>query len=102
MKKGERGQAYQGLVRMAERSMQTCKDEDSEGWRLLANAVIVQAVRDYQEGRISYMDLYRFLKSDWFTLLSRGCVSPDSILKEVTMNGKKENKGYRTGPKTFL
>lgn len=92
--KGDRGRSYQELVRRVEESVINKTDADGESWSLLANAIIVRAIDDYKEGRISYLDLYRFVHSDWFLLLSRGCVSPNSILKEVTKNGKKKDSRH--------
>ena len=100
--KGERGRTYQGLIRRTEEAMFNSTDSDSESWSLLANAIILRAVDDYKKGRLCYMDLHRFLHSDWFLLLSRGCVSPASILTEVKKNGETENESHRASPKTFL
>lgn len=50
----------------------------------LANAIIERAVNDYHD---AYNAPYTrgqiecFFRSDYFLLLSRGCVSPDSIIK---------------------
>lgn len=76
-------------IRMTENMMIRGTPPDHEGISLLANAIIIRAVEDYKEGRLSYLEFHRFLHSDWFLLLSRGCVSPESILKEVSENGKK-------------
>ena len=56
----------------------------------LANAIIERAVMDYTDEHASYYErnqIERFFRSEYFTMLSRGCVSPESIikyLKEVT------------------
>ena len=56
----------------------------------LANAIIERAAMDYTDEHASYDErnqIERFFRSEYFTMLSRGCVSPESIikhLKEVT------------------
>lgn len=61
-----------------------------DGLLNLANAIIERAVMDYTEDHVSYYErnqIERFFRSEYFTMLSRGCVSPESIikhLKEVT------------------
>ena len=46
----------------------------------LANAIILQAMRDYTEGsEITKRECTNFFKSDWFEVLTD--VSPDYILK---------------------
>lgn len=56
----------------------------------LANAIIERAVMDYTDEHTSYYErsqIERFFRSEYFLMLSRGCVSPESIikhLKEVT------------------
>ena len=57
--------------------------KEMEPYLLLANAIIIRAVRDYEEGTISEEAFLHFIKSDYFLLLSRGCVSPETIIKEI-------------------
>lgn len=50
----------------------------------LANAIIERAVNDYRDAyNCPYIrsQIERFFRSEYFLLLSRGCVSPDSIIK---------------------
>ena len=56
---------------------------EEKPYLLLANAIIIRAVRDYEEGIISEEAFIRFIKSDYFTVLSRGCVAPEKIIKEI-------------------
>lgn len=52
----------------------------------LANAIIEQAVFDYKDDHCSKYDehqIEQFFLSDYFIMLSRGCVSPDSIIKHL-------------------
>lgn len=60
---------------------------EREGFLRLANAVIIQAVRDAQSGHISYNDFCRFVRSDYFLVLSRGSISPDLLIKELYLCG---------------
>lgn len=63
-------------------------EDESTGWKLLANAIILQAIRDYRCKVISKAQLINFLRSDYFIALSRGAVSADAIIQEVIENGK--------------
>ena len=47
----------------------------------LANAVVIQAYHDYAHGRLSLTAFKAFVNSDWFLLLTRGCIAPAAILK---------------------
>ena len=52
----------------------------------LANAIIERAVMDYTDEHASYYErnqIERFFRSEYFTMLSRGCVSPESIIKHL-------------------
>ena len=62
-------------------------EDESTGWRLLANAIILQAIRDYRCQVISKTKLINFLRSDYFVVLSRGAVSADAIIQEVIEDG---------------
>lgn len=66
----------------------THAEDESTGWRLLANAIILQAIRDYRCEVISKAQLINFLRSDYFIALSRGAVSADAIIQEVVENGR--------------
>lgn len=85
-----RGKQYRALVRATEGMVIPAgpKDPYADNWKLLANAIIMQAIKDYQTGEISFSELCRFLRSEWFCELSRGCVKPDAIIEEVTKHGK--------------
>ena len=52
-------------------------------WKLLANAIIIKAVEDFENNVISEEVFLRFIKSEYFAILSRGCVSPEKIIKEI-------------------
>lgn len=57
-----------------------------EGLLNLANAIIERAVIDYTDGHTSNYErnqIDRFFRSEYFTMLSRGCVSPESIIKHL-------------------
>ena len=52
----------------------------------LANAIIERAVMDYTDEHASYYErnkIERFFRSEYFLMLSRGCVSPESIIKHL-------------------
>lgn len=66
-------------------------EDESTGWRLLANAIILQAIRDYRCHVISKAQLINFLRSDYFVALSRGAVSADAIIQEVIENGRPQS-----------
>lgn len=68
----------------------THAEDESTGWRLLANAIILQAIRDYRYQKISKAQFINFLRSDYFTALSRGVVSADAIIQEVVDNGRPQ------------
>lgn len=57
--------------------------EEYEPYLLLANAIIIRAVEDYKNGTITEEAFIHFIKSDYFYILSRGCVSPEKIIKEI-------------------
>jgi len=63
-------------------------EDESTCWRLLANAIILQAIRDYRDEEISRAQLINFLRSDYFVALSRGVVSADAIIQEVIEDGR--------------
>ncbi|MBC8588071.1 hypothetical protein [Paratissierella segnis] len=58
----------------------------------LANAIIVQACKDYQEPRYR-KEVENFLKSDWFKALTD--MDGDRLLKELKkkVEEKKQSKG---------
>lgn len=66
-------------------------EDASTGWRLLANAIILQAIRDYRCQVISKAQLINFLRSDYFVALSRGVVSADAIIQEVVEDGRPQS-----------
>lgn len=65
-------------------------EDESTGWRLLANAIILQAIHDYRCKVISKAQLINFLRSDYFMALSRGVVSADDIIREVVEDGRSQ------------
>lgn len=64
---------------------------DKDAIKGLANAVILQACQDYPD-----YDTKAFFYSEWFLLLSRGCVNPDAIIKYL-----ESEAGKRNGKKFF-
>ena len=68
----------------------TIEEVYTDGILDLANAIIKRAVRDYTDEHATHYErnqIERFFRSEYFLILSRGCVSPESIikyLKEVT------------------
>lgn len=60
------------------------KDGD-DGIKLLANAIIEQAVIDYKASRSegTRRDIERFFRSDWFILLSRGVVNGEEVIAHL-------------------
>ena len=65
-------------------------EDESTGWRLLANAIILQAIRDYRNEEITKAQFINFLRSDYFTALSRGVVSADAVIQEVIDDGRSQ------------
>lgn len=57
------------------------------GYKLLASAIVKQAVRDYKKapnnayGRATKKNVVRFIKSPWFVFLSN--IDPDYMLKTL-------------------
>ena len=52
----------------------------------LANAIIERAVLDYTDKHATYYErnqIEQFFRSEYFLMLSRGCVSPESIIKHL-------------------
>lgn len=47
----------------------------------LANAVVLRAIKDYRIGRLSYQGLERFVRSDYFILLTRGKINQEALLR---------------------
>ena len=68
---------------MHSRSSFASENAEQLPWKLLANAIILKALEDFEHGVISEREIMRFIKSDYFSILSRGCVSPERIIKEV-------------------
>lgn len=58
-------------------------------WKLLANAIIIKAVEDFENNVISEEVFLRFIKSDYFAILSRGCVAQEKIIKEIVESCRK-------------
>lgn len=59
---------------------------DRESVLRLANAIIMQAIKDAQNGCISYNDFCRFARSDYFKILARDAIDPDLLIKELFPN----------------
>ncbi|MBQ2921856.1 MAG: hypothetical protein IJE60_01995 [Tyzzerella sp.] len=56
----------------------------------LANAIIIQAVKDIRQGNKYEKDARRFLESDWFEVLSK--VDGRTILKRLDEEIAKKRK----------
>ena len=59
--------------------------------KMLANAVVIRACMDYADDVSCRDSVERFLYSEWFQLLTRGCCDPGALVKhlrEVVNNGK--------------
>ncbi len=57
-----------------------------DGLLNLANAIIERAVMDYTDEHATHYErnqIERFFRSEYFLMLSRGCVSPESIIKHL-------------------
>ena len=63
--------------------LQDARSLNLDGCKRLANAIIITAIEDYKRGRINMREFARFINSGYFQVLSRGCVAPEKILKEV-------------------
>lgn len=55
----------------------------SENWKLLANGIIMQACRDYQMEPSQRGDVIKFIWSEWFTFLCRGCIKPEDLINHL-------------------
>ena len=67
---------------------------DNEGIKNLANAVILQACKDFEDNYMRF-DCLVFFKSEWFNILARGAVASRAIIKyleEKTYGKSKTNK----------
>lgn len=64
---------------------------DTDGIKRLCNAIIYRAVLDAKQGSLSYDQFVKFVRSDYFRLLSRDSLSPDAVIKEVFPDGKKND-----------
>lgn len=65
-----------------------------DGCKRLANAIIITAINDYRTGRINDKEFKCFINSGYFMVLSRGCVSPDKILKEVVQECHENKREF--------
>ena len=57
--------------------------ENKEAILELANAVVLRAIEDYTIGSMSYAELERFVRSDYFILLTRGRLDPEYIIARL-------------------
>ena len=57
--------------------------ENKEAILELANAVVLRAIEDYKIGSMSYAELERFVRSDYFILLTRGRLDPEYIIARL-------------------
>lgn len=64
-----------------------------ENIKLLANAVILQACRDYV---IDSRSIEHFINSEWFVLLSRGACNPQALIKRLREGVNIETIFYNT------
>lgn len=53
---------------------------DNEGIKNLANAVILQACKDFEDNYMRF-DCLVFFKSEWFNILARDAVASRAIIK---------------------
>lgn len=60
----------------------------------LANAIIIQAVKDIRQGNKYEKDARRFMESDWFEVLSK--VDGRTILKRLDAEIAKKRKRKAT------
>lgn len=63
---------------------------DELPWKLLANAIIIKAIEDFENNVISEEVFVRFIKSEYFAVLSRGCVPTEKIIKEIVEPCRKK------------
>lgn len=63
-----------------------------EGYRMLAEAIVIQAVRDYRVARSNgaKSHIVRFFKSKWFTMLSD--LDGELLLKKLKTEGGQTNE----------
>lgn len=65
-----------------------------ENLKLLANAIIIQAYKDYKDEPAMRGDVINFIRSDWFIFLSRGYVKQADLIQylrsEVYEYGEKK------------
>lgn len=54
-----------------------------ECWLILASAIIIRAVDDYRLGFCSRDEICRFLRSEYFRLLTRGRLDPEYIIARL-------------------
>ena len=67
--------------------------ESIEPWKMLANAIIIQACDDYSWDAVR---VEKFIRSHWFHVLSRGCADPDLLVEHLKNTG-----GNYDGQKLF-
>ena len=60
---------------------------ESDAWKGLANAIILQACEDYPAYGAA-----NFFKSEWFMFLSRHCVEGETVLKFLESGGFEHGK----------
>lgn len=65
-----------------------------DGCKRLANAIIITAIEDYKTGVIGMQEFSRFINSGYFQVLSRGCVAPDAIMKEVIQECQNSKRQF--------
>ena len=63
----------------------------------LANAVVLRAIEDYKIGRMSYAELERFVRSDYFILLTRGRIDQKALLRFMEAKYGKTKINIKTG-----
>ena len=68
----------------------------SENWKLLANGIILQACRDYQREPNQRGNVIKFIRSEWFTCLCRGCIKPEDLINHL------RSEVYEYGEKNLL
>lgn len=59
-----------------------------DGYRTLASAIVLQACKDYQSGKISYGKFKHFLRSQWYKMLTN--VDGEYLLERLVKDNDRE------------
>ena len=66
------------------------KEEGTDPYKLLANAVVIQAVKDYKSGYINDHEFRRFLFGEWYQMLTG--VSGSYLYRRITDDCKRTKR----------